>query len=239
MDLKELEAGIDPNTHWYYRSKKIALHKYFVRQVPMGSKIKLIDFGAGSGFFAIDLYHRYPDRIEKVYLVDIGYSQKELDATRNDVIQKLHFIPEGISDAMILFMDVLEHIEDDLEILKDIRSKIGERVSFFITVPAFQSLWSYHDVYLEHYRRYTLDTMSRLLERAELHIQRKYYLYLLLFPAAYLWRKIHRSNQGEQSDMKLVHPLLNSLLYHYHALEMNFRSWNRLFGLSCAVEGHF
>src|SRR3546814_5651478 len=63
-------------------------------------------------------------------------------------------------------MDVLEHGEDDAGLLRTYLDKAPPQAQATITVPAFQVLWSHHDVFLEHHRRYTLKTLSRLVERA-------------------------------------------------------------------------
>src|SRR3546814_19735603 len=63
-------------------------------------------------------------------------------------------------------MDVLEHVEDDAGLLRTYLDKAPPQAQAVITVPAFQFLWSHHDVFLEHHRRYTLKTLSRVVERA-------------------------------------------------------------------------
>ncbi len=157
MDLKELESGVDPKTHWYYQSKKVPLFRYFKQLVKeQKQKMTVIDFGSGSGFFAYELYEAFPDDIEEVLLIDIGYTDQELAETSKDMVKKLRYIPEGVDHCIVIMMDVLEHIEDDYAILKEIKSKVGENAFYFITVPAFMSVWSSHDVYLGHYRRYTI-----------------------------------------------------------------------------------
>ncbi len=56
---------------------------------------------------------------------------------------------------LALLLDVLEHVEDDLSLLRavaDDHLKSGGHA--LITVPAFQRLFSSHDRYLNHLRRY-------------------------------------------------------------------------------------
>ncbi len=242
MDLKELESGVDPGKHWYYQSKKVPLFKFFKNLASnQGKKLTVIDFGSGSGFFAYELLEAFPEYVSDVLLIDIGYTQKEMDATKGQKVQKMHFIPEGINDCVVIMMDVLEHIEDDYAILKDIKSKVGENAHYFITVPAFKSIWSSHDVYLGHYRRYTIPMLSKLLKTNDCPIDNNYYIYFSLFPVAWLVRKIKQTEESmenpEASDMKPVPGPLNFLLKQYNSFEMNFRKANKLFGLTCVAEG--
>ena len=62
--------------------------------------------------------------------------------------------------------DVVEHIEDDLGFLKSIKLKMRDGAHLFVTVPAYQLLWSNEDVDAGHYRRYTGKSMSKLMEKA-------------------------------------------------------------------------
>ena len=244
MDLKELNSGVDPKTHWYYQSKKKPLLAYFKKiQAREGKRLNIIDFGSGSGFFARELLEAFPDKIGDVLLVDIGYSEEEIKATENQRIQKSHFIPEGYGDSLVVMMDVLEHIEDDKAILQDIKQRLGSNAHYFITVPAFMSLWSGHDVYLEHYRRYTLPTLKKLVTQTGLKTESGYYIYGSLFPVAWLVRRFKNLldkeslTAPEASDMRPLPMPVNELLKQFNLMEMGFRYWNKLFGITAVSEG--
>lgn len=242
MDLKELKSGIDPKTHWYYQSKKLPLFRYFRQLVKSEQhKITVIDFGSGSGFFAYELYEAFPDDIEAVLLIDIGYSEEEMAATKNQAVKKLRHVPEGIDHCIVIMMDVLEHIEDDYAILKDIKSKVGKNAFYFITVPAFMSVWSTHDIYLGHYRRYTIPTLSKLLNGCECRIDSSYYLYGTIFPLVWMVRRLKRNTKDmkepESSDMSPLPGPINFILKQYNSVEMKFSKANKMFGLTCVAEG--
>ncbi len=243
MDLKELESGVNPKTHWYYQSKKVPLFKYYKKLYKeQGKKLNVIDFGSGSGFFAYELLEAFPEAINKVYLIDIGYSQQEMDETKDAQVQKLHFIPNGIEDSVVVMMDVLEHIEDDYAILEDIKKRVGKNAHYFITVPAFMSLWSGHDVYLEHYRRYTLPSLRKLLTAKSCKIDNHYYIYCSLFPVAWLMRRINNLNKKSTetpttSDMRPLPAPINSALKIFNTLEMNIRKINKMWGITAVSEG--
>ena len=69
-----------------------------------------------------------------MYLVDIGYTQEEMQATRDQKIEKVLYIPERIENSVVILMDVLEHIEDDIAILQSIKKNcVGDNNYFFIT----------------------------------------------------------------------------------------------------------
>ena len=242
MDLLELENGVDQKTHWYYQSKKLPLFRYFKKVAEKEKKkLTVIDFGSGSGFFAYELFEAFPEHIEDVLLIDIGYTEEEMAATKNADVKKLRYIPEGIDDCIVIMMDVLEHIEDDYAILKDIQNKVGENAFYFITVPAFMSVWSSHDVFLGHYRRYTIPMLKKLLETNKCTIDHQYYLYGSIFHLVWMIRRIKRSTSDMEnpnsSDMGSVPAPINFILKTYNSMEMGISKMNKLFGLTCVAEG--
>jgi SAM-dependent methyltransferase len=240
MDLKELEAGVNPDVHWYYQSKILPLISYTRKLLTNGVPLTIVDVGSGSGFFAISLEKEFRDKIKKVYLVDINYTAEEISATKNDKIQKTLRIPDEIENGLVILMDVLEHLEDDLKMLKDIKSaSTGNNNHFFITVPAFYSLWSGHDVYLGHYRRYKIDTLNKVLNEAKYNIENTYYLYGSLFPMVWTVRKMQTLLKQKEatSNMKPFSPLLNKVLLVITSLDMKLATANKVFGVSCVSQG--
>jgi hypothetical protein len=242
MDLKELESGVDQKTHWYYQSKKVPLFRYFEKVVKeAGRKITVIDFGSGSGFFAYELFEAYPEHIDDVLLIDIGYSEEELEETKNAPVKKLHHIPQGVDNCIVIMMDVLEHIENDYAIIEDIKKRVGSNAWYFITVPAFMSVWSTHDVYLGHYRRYTIPMVKKLMAHHRCTITNQYYIFAAIFPLVWLVRKLKKNEQSmeapQSSDMAPLPAPLNVLMRGYNSFEMNFRKMNTCFGLTCVAEG--
>ena len=63
---------------------------------------------------------------------------------------------------LICMLDVLEHIETDKETLDSLDDLLSEEGSILITVPAYQWLWSNHDVIHQHKKRYTISQLKEL-----------------------------------------------------------------------------
>ena len=63
--------------------------------------------------------------------------------------------PCGRGCRVILLMDVLEHVDDDVGLLRAYAEPARPGTRFIVSVPAFSWLWSAHDEFLEHRRRYT------------------------------------------------------------------------------------
>lgn len=237
MDLRETTQHIDQGTHWYYQSKKIPLHQYFSELSKNGIK-KIIDIGAGTGFFSKDLFRHFPQCIKHIQCVDTGYDEAHCINHTNENIKFTKVVEDSFDHSLILMMDVLEHIEDEDAFLKSILEKENGNNFFFLTVPAFQALWSGHDEYLLHYRRYTITSLKQVLTRNGFKIDRMYYMYGSLLPLVWLRRKLFaQSISTHHSDLKPLPNWLNFLLLKYASFENRFARFNRFFGITCVAEG--
>src|SRR3546814_20341088 len=107
-------------------------------------------------------------------------------------------------------MDVLEHVEDDAGLLRTYLDKAPPQAQAVITVPAFQFLWSHHDVFLEHHRRYTLKTLSRVVERAGAVPLRMHYYYGTIFPLVAALRVLRHKRRADGSDLRRQPPPVNA-----------------------------
>ncbi len=229
MDLKEediLGAGI--GSHWYYRSKAAALH----RAVGALSPKRLLDVGAGSGFFSRQLLEQTP--AESALCVDIGYATDRDDRVAGKPVRYRRDI--GPTDCdLVLMMDVLEHVDDDRRLVRHYADKVPTGAHFLVTVPAFEFLWSGHDVFLEHKRRYRLPAIETALQEAGLTIVRGSYYFGLVFPLAAAVRLADRNTTEPRSSLKKQGTLTNALLTAVCAAELPLFPINRLAGLSCFV----
>jgi 2-polyprenyl-3-methyl-5-hydroxy-6-metoxy-1,4-benzoquinol methylase len=231
MDLKETDIlGDSINEHWYYCSKASA-----TRRLLGDARIsRILDVGAGSGFFSHHLL-THTDACE-AWCVDISYPADSSATTAGKPVHYRRAI-ETIDADLVLLMDVLEHVDDDLGLLKMYVDKVPSGSRFLMTVPAFQFLWSGHDDFLEHKRRYTLAQFETLARDAGLTVQRGSYYFGAVFPIAAALRLLPQSAQTQpaRSQLKRHHPLVNGVLKTLCSLELPLMGMNRLAGLSVFV----
>lgn len=232
VDLKE-EAilGGDVGRHWYYRAKLGALARVSADCAPR----QVLDVGAGSGFFSRELLRSSP--VLGATCVDPGYAA---DSDEDVEGKPLAFRREvGSSDAdLVLMMDVLEHVADDAALVAEYVDKVPSGTRFFATVPAFQWLWSGHDVFLEHHRRYTLRQLEATLARGGLRVVGGSYLYGALFPVAVAARFARKMTEGgtePRSHMSKPHPAVNAVLSAICQAELPLFRRNRLAGLTATA----
>lgn len=136
-------------------------------------------------------------------------------------------------------MDVLEHIDDDLGFLAQYAGKVAAGTHFLISVPAFEFLWSAHDIFLEHKRRYTLKQAQSLARQAGLEVRAGAYYFAAVFPIAATLRLAGNLLRGKdsqpRSQLTKHHPLINKILSLMCQAELSIFKHNRLAGLSIFV----
>lgn len=229
MDLKEEDIlGADIGRHWYYRSKAAALRRAVGSLAPK----HLLDIGAGSGFFSRHLLER--TAAESALCVDIGYPADRDDSVAGKPVRYRR--DTGPTDCdLVLMMDVLEHVDDDRWLVRHYADKVPSGAHFLVTVPAFAFLWSGHDVFLEHKRRYRLPEIESSMRDAGLEIVRGSYYFGFVFPLAAAVRLADRNTTEPRSSLKKQGTLTNGALTAICAAELPLFPLNRLAGLSCFV----
>jgi len=228
MDLKEAEIlGGQEERHWYYASKARALRRALERQ-PFS---RIIDVGAGSGFFSRMLLRQ--TTAQSATCVDPGYTREWSEAENGKPIEFRRDAEPGAAD-LVLMMDVLEHVDDDVALVRQYtdRARPGTRV--LASVPAFSWLWSAHDVFLEHRRRYTLPELTRVLAEAGLVNIEGFYFFASVLPAVAAIRLLSRGGEARPrgSDLRRHGALINSVLTAVCRLESVVTRHNHLCGLT-------
>jgi hypothetical protein len=232
MDLKEQEVlGAEIERHWYYVAKGRAL-----RLLLDGVHVpELLDVGAGSGVFARQMLRCGVCR--RAVCVDPNYANGFTGPRQSNSIVFRRSV-DSITQSLILMIDVLEHVPDDLGLLRSYSDRAPSQALILVSVPAFQFLWSGHDAFLGHQRRYTLLEVENLVRRAGLQVVRGRYFFASLFPLIALLRLYHQrrlaAGRAQPATALRRHsPLVNRALTCIHVLESStlFRI-NRLAGLS-------
>ncbi|WP_312976158.1 class I SAM-dependent methyltransferase [Stutzerimonas nitrititolerans] len=234
MDLKESDIlGADIGRHWYYRSKARAMTSLLEGYEAQ----RILDVGAGSGFFSRHLLGHTEAR--EAWCVDISY-EAESDSSEAGKAVYYRRAVEQLDADLVLLMDVLEHVDDDRGLLREYVAKVPIGSRFLITVPAFQWMWSGHDVFLEHKRRYTLAQLERVVRDAGLKVRGGHYYFGAVLPLAAMLRLGERLRGPQPASSQLTrHSLLsNTLLSSLCGIERPFMRFNRAGGLSvfCLAE---
>jgi len=227
MDLKETEIlGKNISEHWYYHSKLD-----YILYLLKDSKFEtLLDIGSGSGFFSKGLLNK--DKAKAAELMDIGYEEAHEENINGKELRYINKITKS-NAKLVLMIDIIEHIDNDVDFLKNYLNVTNDAI-FIICVPAFNFMWSKHDVFLGHKRRYTIRTLSKLIKDAGLRTDSINYYYSGVFPLAFIVRMINKYFGGDdnKSSLKKHNKIINALLYFISRLEIFIARYNKIFGLS-------
>jgi SAM-dependent methyltransferase len=191
MDRVEVQAMLDnEDRHWWYRGRRrIFLDELSRLHVKPGARI--LDAGCGSG--------RLLDELTKLGEVSgLDHNADSVEIARERGHPDVH---QGVVEALpwedetfdlITCLDVVEHTADDRVTLRELRRVLKTGGHLLITVPAIQAIWSSHDVFNNHYRRYDKRMMRKAAGDVGLHIERMTYFNSLLFGPAAAVRLVQR-----------------------------------------------
>lgn len=183
--------------------------QYIDKALPKEAR-EVIEFGCGTGQNIWYLRQRFD--LESIVGVDPNlpdnFSPEWIDS--KDSMVKA--IGQDQKADFLVAMDVLEHIDNDGEVLKEWVTHLkGSNARMLITVPAFQSLWSSHDEILEHKRRYTKKSLKEVALSAGLEPVYLSYAFSYLFFPAWIVRKLFAAKGSESTDLKKPNFVINSI----------------------------
>ena len=182
MDLKEAK-DFNNSRHPWELARLDALRR--ILRSTLRDGLRVLDLGCGDGFVSRELFN---GMAVSVTAVDSNFTASDMAAlsgqSRNITYSKT--LGEDGSFDLVLPLDVVEHVQDDLGLLMGIAQKrlaSGGRV--LMTAPAFNALFSGHDRFLGHKRRYNPGELDSLARRAGLKTISSGYLFTtLLLPRA-------------------------------------------------------
>lgn len=183
--------------------KKARNYNNFVTELilnSIGNKKKILDFGAGYGYFA--------ELLRKKGISDITCI--EIDEELNEHCKNLDLVVfedlnqvENEKFDFIYSLNVLEHIEDDKDILLLLKNKLQKDGKLFLYVPAFQLLYSSFDKKIGHFRRYQKNDLTDFLEVNGFKILTAKYIDSMGFLLALLYKFVNKT-QGEVNSIQVV-----------------------------------
>ncbi|HSZ14100.1 MAG TPA: class I SAM-dependent methyltransferase [Solirubrobacteraceae bacterium] len=197
----ELQTHQAEDRHWWYRGRRKVLAGA-IAQLGLPTPARVLDAGCGSGRNMVELA-----RLGSVTGVELSDTSVALARQRGvgEVVEgsvlEMPFADDSFDLAVSL--DVIEHLEDDLAALRELRRTVAPGGSLLVTVPAYQWLWSGHDEINHHHRRYTRRTLQRVAEQAGWSQLRTTYFNSLLLPAAVVLRVMERFNRAKTTETSL------------------------------------
>lgn len=179
-------AQIEHGSFWF-RHRNRCIQTVVARSSVTGV---FVEVGGGNGFVANGLRNQGLD----IILVEPSIhgcrfaKERGIGTVINAEFSAAGFHPNSLP-AVGLF-DVLEHIEDDAAFLARLAETMPREGHLFLTVPAYNWLWSELDAASGHIRRYTLVRLKRLLASSGFDLEYGSHFFQLLTPTIYLSRVV-------------------------------------------------
>lgn len=191
MELEyELQTHRAEDRHWWYQGRRRVLERAIAR-LGLPADARILDAGCGSGRNMVDLAHH-----GSVTGVELSPTSVQLAREREagEVIEGsvLDMPFDDGSFDLSVSLDVIEHLEDDVGALRELRRVTKPSCALLVTVPAYQWLWSGHDEINHHHRRYNRRTLLAAAEAAGWREERSAHFNSLLLPVAIALRALER-----------------------------------------------
>jgi SAM-dependent methyltransferase len=206
MDYADEYAAVDRD-HWWFAGRRVAIQAALRRYLPSGSR--LLDVGCGTGGLSAELAQRYRVTGADPSPAAVAIARRRgIDAIEMQAGQPL---PGGF-DAACAF-DVLEHVDDDVQLARQLAGAVRPDGIVAVTVPAYRSLWSAMDELGGHRRRYRLRQLGGVMAAAGIRRVHASYFNALLFPALVAGHLMGLPQKGHELEPppKPLNRLLSSI----------------------------
>lgn len=139
---------------------------------------KVVEVGAGSGTFSKHLLGQFPKELhaiepsEEMYPILQAFGEKHTNVTTHNGFLVDHEKTIGKNVNTFFYINVMEHVENDIEEMKLVYSMLKKGGHICIYVPALQWLHGCFDEQVGHYRRYSKKELENKLEQAGFEVTR-------------------------------------------------------------------
>lgn len=210
---------------WFQARKNLILYfiKKYCKEIINGQH-KMLEIGCGNGNV---LYYLRNNGINcqggDLFLESLMNCRKKGKVSLFQ-IDALHLPFRNYFDIIGLF-DVMEHIEKDKEVLKEVSKSLKSNGKLIITAPAHKKLWGRYDEVSFHKRRYSEKELIAQLEISGFTVEKTTHFVSLLFPILLLFRYFNQKSYSHISDEEYlkreiqVIPFLNTLFLWILAFE--------------------
>lgn len=215
-------ASVEQGNFWFRARNSIILW-FIERYAP--DFCSFMEVGCGTGFVLQGIAQRFGDReyTGTEYLTEgLAIAAKRVPFATFMQMDARH-IPFSQKFDLIGSFDVIEHINEDAQVLEEMSKALKPGGFVLITVPQHQWLWSDRDVYAHHVRRYGKEDLHKKLEAAGFRVIRSTSFVCLLLPLLIASRFLDRLRPKKQleKNRELKPPgLLNKVMEYVILLEL-------------------
>ena len=204
-EIRQLAAVED--RHWWYKERRAVLGRELRRLAAPG---RALDIGAAAGGNTRVLQaHGWQALALDYSQAAVGIARaRGIDAMRTDARDLP--VASAALDLVTAF-DVLEHIDEDYLVTAEIARALRPGGTALISVPCDMALWSAHDEACGHVRRYDRASLTDVIQKAGLVIDRMWSWNVLMRPVV-AWRRRSLTGSDLDDPPRLVNGVLTSII---------------------------
>lgn len=206
-DTLEVISAADHFNRWMYETIKPHC-KGEILEIGSGiGNISQFFLHDGSNIWLSDIERSYFPRLEEKFgkyrnlrgMIRLDFSDKNLEKNHPELLDKFD---------TIFALNVVEHIPDHEQALKNAMKMLRKGGKVIILVPAFQNLYNGFDEQLDHQRRYTRKSLTALIENAGFDIIHKQYFNFIAIFGWFISGTIMRKRMIPNGQMKFYDHLV-------------------------------
>ena len=185
-------AALEPHSFWF-RARNRLIASAVRRHFPEATS--LLEVGCGTGFVLSGLREELPElRLvgSELYAEGLEFARARLGDAVELVELDAREMPYDQDFDVVGAFDVIEHIREDEDVLRGMRRAVVAGGGLLLTVPQHPRLWSAHDTYSHHVRRYTRRELEAKVWRAGFDVLAATSFVSLLLPAMVAARAFRR-----------------------------------------------
>lgn len=199
------------DNHWWFQGRRDMITKILYGN---SKNSAILDIGCSGGSLLRILKKKGFNDV-----IGIDINEESIKQCKKKGLKNVH-VMNGAKTSfkskkfdIIIASDILEHIKQEEEALKEWKRILKKNGKLVIFVPAFKGLWSNHDNVSRHYRRYTKKSLMNSLIKASFKLEKvSYWNFISFFPAS-LVRLLQRYSTREKKDqLFVVNPQFNKTI---------------------------
>ncbi len=247
-DFFDLLFEVEDNHFWFRSRNRIIETRLNQLAAEFPGHFHLLEVGCGTGNVLRVLDEGFPGATiigMDLFAEGLHFARHRTGAAL--VQGDMHRPPFTDQFEVIGLFDVLEHLPDDRQVLRDLRMMLKDDGVLLITVPAHRRLWSYFDEAAHHCRRYEPDELRQKLGEAGYEIEYFTQFMMSIFPIVWIGRHVSalyqrlpgRRNVSSPEQMATqelrLNPLTNKALTRLLSLERRWLADGRTLPLGTSL----
>ena len=207
--------GIE-NHYWQKARSKIIYNEIVKANI---DKQTFLEIGCGKGIIV---------KFLRKFGINVKGVELSLDMEINDSIKNFVYSGTNAFDLSpdfrrsidcILLLDVIEHIEEPIQFIREIIDKFPHAKYLLITVPARQEIWSNYDSFYGHFKRYELNDFKNLRKALNCTDIKTGHFFNSLYLVARILMKTKKERECKITAPKGIMKWVHKLVYFYLMIE--------------------